>query len=197
MKNVARLPAMVVLGFLWAVPAMTEEGPRASAPLPPPLPAAPPEARSPPTDAKPPAQTTQEKHDPPKTEFDRSKPGSPQVNSSTPRHVTGSARNKNAPHPGDREKAGATHRVSRPTLASGNHGRNRPPALLQPGRLSPPPDLYPGPRIANTAAAQAEPPRASLPYFPEYPGGPPVAGYGNHYPYRWPPDGPAPFGPGY
>jgi hypothetical protein len=176
---------------------MTEEGPKASAPLPPPLPAVPAEAPSPRMDVKPSGQPAPEKADPPEKELDKPKTGSPQVNSSAAPNVTRAVRKKDNRSLKEHAGTQAAPPVSRSALIPDERRRNQAPALHQPGRLSPPPDLYPVPRTANTAPANAEPPPMPPPYSPGYPGGAPAIGYGNYYPYRWPSANSAPFRPGY
>src|SRR5262249_22654559 len=75
------------------------------------------------------------------------------------------------------ERAGTEHAVTRAappvrraTLVPDERRRNPAPALHQPGRLSPPLDLYPVPRTANPAPAKAEPPSMPPPYSPGYHG---------------------------
>jgi hypothetical protein len=195
-RKPARLAIVAVL-LLWAGPAMTEEGPKASAPLPPPLPAAPAEAPSPPMDVKPSGQPAPEKADPPEKEFDKPKTGSPQVNSLAAPNVTRAVRKKDNRSLKEHAGTQAAPPVRRSALIPDERRRNPAPALHQPGRLSPPPDPYPVPRTANTAPANAEPPPMPPPYSPGYPGGAPAIGYGNYYPYRWPSANSAPFRPGY
>ena len=93
MRKPAWLVVVAVL-LLWAGAALPEEGPRASAPLPPPLPAAPAEAPSPRMDVGLPGQPAPEKADPPEKEFDKPKTGSPQVNSSAAPNATRAARRR-------------------------------------------------------------------------------------------------------
>jgi hypothetical protein len=148
-------------------------------------------------DVKPSGQPAPEKADPPEKELDKPKTGSPQVNSSAAPNVTRAIRKKH--NRSLKEHAGfqAAAPVSRSALLPDERRHNPAPALHQPGRLSPPPDLYPVPRTANTAPANAEPPPMPAPYSPGYPGGAPAIGYGNYYPYRWPSVNSAPFRPGY
>ena len=192
MNHAARLAIMLV-PLLWSYPAMTEEGPKASAPLPPPLPAASPPAIK----ATPPGQATGEKGASPRLEFEQPKVGSPQSKSSVALPAARMARKKDAHHSRGRTDAQGVDLVGRPAPDSGERRRNPPIVPLKPGRLSPPPVLYPFLPPANGAMAWSEPPHPPLRSVPEYPWGPPVSGYGSYHPYGWPPASPAPFRSGY
>jgi len=189
----------MVVPLLWSYPAMTEEGAVASAPLPPPLPTARSEPSLPPAVAVLPDRPTDEKGGSLKPEFDQPKTPSPQSRSSvsTPSPRTRTAHKKDARRSRGRASAESVDLVGRPAPDAGGQRRNPPPALHQPGRLSPPPDLYPVPPAGNGAQAWAEPPPPPLLAVPRSPWGPPVGSYNSNYPYRWPPAGPAPFRPGY
>jgi hypothetical protein len=130
-RKPARLAIVAVL-LLWAGPAMTEDGPKASAPLPPPLPAAPAEAPSPRMDVKPSGQPAPEKADPPEKELDKPKTGSPQVNSSAAPNVTRAARKKDNRSLKEHAGTQAAPPVSRSALIPDERRRTRHPPCTSP-----------------------------------------------------------------
>jgi hypothetical protein len=167
--------------------AIAEEGPKASAPLPPPLPAASPET-SPPD-----PEQTQAKPASPKIEFDWPSPKSLQ-DPALPSHRTArSGAGKEGRHAAGRARSKSDRQVNRSTVASSGPPSSRRPEERQAGRLSPPVDQYSGSPVEGAAIVPPEPPRPSPPY---YPGPLPGNGYA-YYPYPWPPPAAGPFRQGF
>jgi hypothetical protein len=201
MKKCAQLASMLILAVLLLAPgspALADEGPEASAPLPPPLPGASSERGAPQPRAEEPSQEKprdQPKSGSPGIRFHQSNAQSPQGNSRirpAKDHATRSPRKGDANYqPGGRASNQATHRASRPALVSGGEQRrNRRRSMHEIGRLSPPADEHIAAPFESADIASTQPPRAPIPYYPDYPAGPPGYGYIPGSTYPWPPQGP-------
>jgi hypothetical protein len=179
----ARVAVGIALLLLSAGPATGQEGPRASAPLPPPLPAAPPEA------GQSEADQSQAKPAAPKIKSDRSTSRLPKRSVSRLKHAS----RKDV----RRKSASARSQTTRPASRSAAIAGSRRVPAHTPGRLSPPPEEYYAPRVESAAAAPTQAPRPPLPYYRELPAGPPGNAYPPSFPYPWPPPGPGLIGRGF
>jgi hypothetical protein len=180
--------------------ALAQEEPTAKAPLPPPLTNTPSESRPPQIKPEPSGLTTRPdrpKAIAPAIGLDRSNTLSPQkrpprVASAAKDRAAASAEHRGTPsRTGDSAGKRLSHRLSRRTHAStGNRGHHQQPiARHEVGTFSAPAQ-YPAPRIESaTITPPAEPPRAPIPYYPDYRAGPPAYGYLAPYSYPWAPPG--------
>jgi hypothetical protein len=174
--------------------ALAEDEPAARAPLPPPLRVAPAETR---TRQTPDPAPSRSQSDPatPAIRFDRPKPQFAPQKPRTSYLGTSIAKKREAParhaiHSMDTEARRQAHGS---VASEKRQKRDRSPAELGMGQLSPPSD-YPNPPIGSTTESTLAEPRQAPPlYYPNYFAGPPAYGYAPRYPYAWVPPGPEVF----
>lgn len=197
----APLFATVILLLLRSVPgsfALAQDE-AARAPLPPPLPTAPPEP-SPATKAESSGaglRRDQPVSGQPTISLDRPEYQSSERSTgvaATAHRRAAAGNGRTAPFQPSGHAAGKASRHSgRRAIAS--RGRPNPSEALAPheaGHLSPPDD-YSAPRIESAATAPATPLRSAIPYFREPPASTPAYSYVPVYPFPWPPPAAGPF----
>jgi hypothetical protein len=191
MSRRARVAPTIISALLLLVSggfALGEEGPTASAPLPPPLPTSPPGSGAPRTEAKAPILAPGRDRPPatslagPKTHMSKKEP---RITAALGRGTL-AARKRNATRQ-PRDHAGKTalrHTNHRALASAGGQKYSPQPPGRGSGSLSPPND-YPPRRLESAAIVPVEPPPAPFPYYPDYPVGRPGYPYAPVNPYAW------------